>query len=273
MELYAAIDLHSNNSFLVVINEKDEPLYEKRLPNDLETIIKILEPYKRRVTGIAIESTYNWYWLVDGLMEAGFLIHLVNTTAAKQYDGLKFADDKHDARWLAHLLRLNILPTGYIYPKEQRALRDLLRDRMRLVQQRTTHLVSIHCRLARLTGHSFSCDHISRMTPDRFAKQVPNNNNCMALVAHHAVAFELSKAITQIEECLLAQIKTQDCYQRLRTITGIGPILGMMIFLETISRALRRRVITLPIAGALLPFVKAMARSKGTEIEKMAIVI
>ena len=79
------------------------------------------------MTGIAVESPFNWYWLVDGLMAAGYKLHLVNTAAVKQYEGLKHGDDEHDARHLAHLLRLGLLPVGYIYPKERRIWRDLMR--------------------------------------------------------------------------------------------------------------------------------------------------
>jgi len=125
MKLYGGIDLHSNNSVLVLIDEQDKVVYEKRLDNKLELILNELKTYQNQVVGLAVESTYNWYWLVDGLMEAGYSLHLVNTAAVKQYDGLKYTDDRHDAKHLAHLLRLGILPQGYIYPKVQRAVRDL----------------------------------------------------------------------------------------------------------------------------------------------------
>jgi len=90
-----------------------------------------------------VESTYNWYWLVDGLMEQGYRVPLANTAAIQQYQGLKYTDDHSDARWLAHLLRLAVLPEGYIYPRAHRPVRDLLRKRSQLVRQRTTHLLSI----------------------------------------------------------------------------------------------------------------------------------
>ena len=134
MRLYAAIDLHSNNSVLVVINENDRIVLEVRLRNELPCILGSLAPYREAIEAIAVESTFNWYWLVDGLMEAGYKVKLVNTVAVKTYDGLKYASDQHDARHLAHLLRLGILPTGYIYPKEERAVRDLLRKRAQLVR-------------------------------------------------------------------------------------------------------------------------------------------
>jgi transposase len=117
MKLYGAIDLHSNNNVTVVSDEQDHVVYEKRLPNDLALITEQLSAYRDSLQGIVVESTYNWYWLVDGLMDEGHKIHLANTAAIQQYEGLKYTDDQYDARWLAHLLRLAILPQGYIYPK------------------------------------------------------------------------------------------------------------------------------------------------------------
>ena len=68
MKLYGAIDLHSTNNVTVVINEQDQVVYQKRLPNDLSLIAQQLSSYRRSLQGIVVESTYNWYWLVDGLM-------------------------------------------------------------------------------------------------------------------------------------------------------------------------------------------------------------
>jgi transposase len=116
------------------------PVARKRLPNDLKKILEFLEPWREELAGVVVESTYNWYWLVDGLQEAGFEVKLANTWAIKTYDGLKHSGDKTDARHLAHLLRLGLLPTGSILPPEQRALRDLARKRMQRVRSRTSHL-------------------------------------------------------------------------------------------------------------------------------------
>lgn len=64
MKLWGGIDLHSNNSYVVLLDENDDVVYEKRLPNDLEYILLQLSPYQSNIEGIAVESTYNWYWLV-----------------------------------------------------------------------------------------------------------------------------------------------------------------------------------------------------------------
>ena len=112
-KLYGGIDLHGHNSVVVVLDEEDQVQYQKRLPNELAKILPQLAPFRTQLQGLVVESTYNWYWLVDGLQEAGYVVHLANPAAMQQYAGLKYTNDDTDARWLAHLLRLGVLPTGF----------------------------------------------------------------------------------------------------------------------------------------------------------------
>lgn len=142
--LYGGIDLHANNSVIVLLDDQDQVVFQKRVPNELDRILVLLAPFQERLAaGLVVESTYNWYWLVDGLMAAGYRVHLANTAAIHQYNGVKHTDDQSDARWLAQLLRLGLLPTGYIYPPAERAVRDLLRKRGQFVRQRTSNLLSL----------------------------------------------------------------------------------------------------------------------------------
>lgn len=149
---YCGIDLHRDNGVVVISDESDRVLYAKRLANRLADILAVLEAYRQELAGVVVESTYNWYWLVDGLQEAGYRVHLANTAAIKQYDGLKHRGDESDARQLAHLLRLKLLPQGHIMPKERRAVRDLARKRMQLVQCRTTQILSVENGVSRHAG-------------------------------------------------------------------------------------------------------------------------
>jgi len=84
MTLYCAIDLHSTNNVPVVIDEDDKVLLQKRLPNDLNTVVQALSPFKNSLQSVAVESTFNWYWLINGLNENGFSTALVNPAAVKQ---------------------------------------------------------------------------------------------------------------------------------------------------------------------------------------------
>ena len=171
MTLYCGIDLHSNNCMVSVINDTDQLLYEKRLDNDFNLIERHLQPYQDELCGIVVESTYNWYWLVDGLMDKGYPVHLANTLAIQQYNGIKYTNDATDARFLAHLLRLNILPTGYIYPKAMRHVRDLLRRRLLLVKQRTAQLLSLQSLISRHTGERLSCLKMKQLKHDDLAQK------------------------------------------------------------------------------------------------------
>src|SRR5579872_6074986 len=170
MKLYAAIDLHSNNSVLVILDEQDHVVYERRLPNELPIILGALASCRENIQAIAVESTFNWYWLVDGLMESGYTVKLVNTAAVKVYEGLKYTADEHDARYLAHLLRLGILPTGYIYPRAERAVRDLLRKRSQLVRCRTAQVLSIQNLVSRNCGHGISIEDIRKLDDHAIAQ-------------------------------------------------------------------------------------------------------
>ena len=119
MKLYGGIDLHSNKCVVVLVDQDSREILRKRIDNDLSKMTDLLDPYRNDITGLVVESTYNWYWLVDGLMEAGFKVHLANTAAIQQYSGVKYTDDNSDARWLADMLRLNILPEGYLSQRSE----------------------------------------------------------------------------------------------------------------------------------------------------------
>src|SRR5256712_13553236 len=116
MKKYSGIDLHSNNSVVVVSDEADRVVYRRRWPNELGKILEALEPHREELAGVAVESTYNWYWLVDGRQAAGYAVQLAHTAALKRYEGVKHSGADTDAAQLAHLLRRGGFPSGYTYP-------------------------------------------------------------------------------------------------------------------------------------------------------------
>ena len=233
MKLYGGMDLHSTNVVTQLIDEGDKVLYRKKQSCDLDQILKGLEPFKDNIEGIAVESTYNWYWLVDGLMAAGYRVHLVNTAAVKQYEGLKYTDDDADAFWLAHLLRLGILPTGHIYPKESRGVRDLLRKRGQLVRQRTAHILSIENLYARNSGDRLSCNAIKCLTEEQIQQQFADPNVALAIDSNRILMNALDQQIKVLEQALLKQTKLNPRYRKLLTIDGVGEVLALTITLET----------------------------------------
>jgi len=233
MKLYGGIDLHSNNSVLNLVDESAKVELKKRVVNSLEAILLLLEPYHDAITGLVVESTYNWYWLVDGLMEAGYKVHLANTAAIQQYSGLKHGDDDSDANWLANMLRLGILPEGYIYPKEERMVRDLLRKRLQLVQQKTQNLLSIQGLYDRHLNKRLNSNKLKQLTAEQLTVDFFDPNVRMAVNGNLVVQQCLSQQINLIEKSLKAQLRLKDEFINLTSIDGIGLILALTIMLET----------------------------------------
>ncbi|HOV62206.1 MAG TPA: IS110 family transposase [Candidatus Hydrogenedentes bacterium] len=233
MALYGGIDLHSNNNVVVVQDEEDRVVAKRRLPNDLKTVLAFLEPYRKGLVGIVVESTYNWYWLVDGLMAAGYGVHLANTVAIQQYDGLKYRDDGSDARWLAKLLRLGELPEGHIYPRRERGIRDLLRKRSQLVRQSTMNLLSIQNLYARSRGEGICGNRVKELTADVVDAAFEDPNVALAVKSSVKVMDCLAEQIVLLEQAVHGQVRLRRGYKRLLTVPGIGKILALTIMLET----------------------------------------
>lgn len=232
MKVYAGIDLHASNNYIGVINDQDRRLYSKRVPNRLDAILSAFEPFEDQLVGIVVESTYNWYWLVDGLRGAGYRVHLANPSAIKQYEGLKHTDDRWDSFWLAHMLRLNILPEGYIYPKEQRPVRDLLRRRLLFVKHRTAHILSLQSMVTRNVGSRMSCRAIKRLAESDADALFDSANLVFAAKNNIAVISYLGEIIKSIEKQVMSEVKLRNEFKLLLTIPGVGNILALTIMLE-----------------------------------------
>ncbi len=233
MELYSGLDLHSRNTYIGILDTDFKRVFKKRVSNNLDLIVETLEPFKDQLKGLVVESTYNWYWLVDGLMDAGYgCVHLANPSAIKQYEGLKHSDDKHDAYFLAQLLILGILPQGYIYPKEDRPVRDLARKRMFLVKHKTAHILSLQSLIARCCGQRISTNQIRTLTLADLRQLLKEEYLLLSAQANLNIIAFLIQQIKALEKAIKKKVKLDKAFEQLMTVPGIGFILAMTIMLE-----------------------------------------
>jgi transposase len=165
-------------------------------------------------------------------MDNGYKVHLANPAAIQQYEGLKNIDDKRSALWLANMLRLGILPTGYIYPKEERPLRDLLRKRLQLVRHRSSHILSIKNIMSRSLGLRMKSDAVKKLTENEVKELFPEAHLFLAVNASVTIMRQLTHQVTQIEKTVLAKAKLRKEFRGLLLLPGIGEILGLTIMLE-----------------------------------------
>lgn len=232
-KLYAGADLHGNNVFLSLCDEEGNHVFRKRVKANLKSVNAALAPFWNRIEVLGIESTFNWYWLVDGLQEQGRNVKLGNPAKMEQYKGIKITNDLTDADWLAEQLRMGIFPECYIYPKETRAVRDALRRRQLFVQRRTQALLSFEGLLARYGLDAPGARKLEKWT----AKDVK------ATELEPFVQLQLGELLDsigesgghakKIEDKVLAFTKPTKQYRRATTLPGIGVALGMLIVLES----------------------------------------
>jgi len=233
-KLFGAFDLHSNNNYLAIIDEEDKKVYKRKLPNMPDVILAELEPYRDNLVGLVVESTFNWYWLVDMLMDEGYQLHLANPAGIQQYKGLKHSDDNHDAFWLSHLLRLGILPEGYIYPKAERPIRDLLRKRGHLVRLRTSLINSLQGIISRNCGRKLGANKIKAVKVDNVSPLLEGQDDLSlsGAVSKETIDY-LGRQIRKVENVVLGRVKLKKDFLKLLTLAGVGNILALTIMLET----------------------------------------
>src|SRR5882762_955382 len=231
-KVMAGIDLHSNNVVIGIMDSDGKRVSSAKLPCELKAVTKFLAPYKKRLEQVAVESTYNWYWLVDGLQGLKYPVVLANPAAMQQYSGIKHADDTNDAFFLAELVRLKILPTGHIYDAQLRPVRDLLRRRMTLVHQRTALMLSFKSLYTRTTGQEMTLSQLKELeikeAQDLYAH--PANQMIAGMQIKHMD--QLTESIEKIEKVVMASARELPSYGKLTTLPGVGIILGMTMTME-----------------------------------------
>lgn len=233
MRHFVGIDLHWNNTCTLISDDQDRCVLKKKFPNQLAVILEFLEPYKDTIVGIVVESTPNWYWLVDGLMEAGYSVHLAHPAGIESYSGKKHTNDFDDAAHLAYLLRIGKLPKGYIYPKAERPLRDLLRKRMLLKRNRTQHILSFKSLVNRHLGEEIGTNEIQRLQVEDLEAKFKQEHVILSAQANIATIGYLSNWLLRLETSILEVASLKPEFEVLLTAPGIGKIIGLTIALET----------------------------------------
>ena len=233
MSYFIGLDLHSTNTMIGVMGENMERIFSKRCRNDLSLILHHLDPYKGDIVGVVVESTFNWYWLVDGLQEAGYKVHLAHPGGFSEYKGLKHADDKHSAFFLAKLLLLGILPEGYIFPIKHRHIRDLLRKRLKLVNNRTQYILGFESLVNRNLSQNINANTVKKLNEQDIEEMFEDEHLVLSAQANIATMRYFDPKIKEIEKKILQTVSLKPEFEILLTTPGIGNILALTISLET----------------------------------------
>lgn len=228
---YCGIDLSARESHLCVVDDNLSIHLQMKAANELPLISDLLLPFMPNLQ-IVVESTFNWYWLVDGLQSQGFDLCLAHTLGLSLITHAKVKTDRRDAFTLAKLLRASLIPRAYIYPASTRPTRDLLRRRLKLVRLRAQEYGSLRQLLLRQGILSTSRNQI-KLADDEDLKAWFSHPIVRTGASQQLERIELlSRQIAQLERQALDLSKQEDDYKRLLEVSGIGRILALTILYE-----------------------------------------
>ncbi len=234
-EFNCGIDLHTKQMYICVMDREGSILVHKNIKgNDFAFFLKLIAPYRHSLT-VVCECCYNWYWLADACMDADIEFVLAHALYLKHIHGGKNKNDKLDSEKLAHLLRTNLIPQSYVYPKERRPMRGLLRQRMSYVWERSTLLGHLQ-----MNQQSEGIDPVPKgghnrdVWEERILSQYTDPLHRLAVKCDMELIRSYDRRIELIEQRLgeLARRVHGRDFALIKTVPGIGRILALTILFE-----------------------------------------
>ncbi|MFC1497752.1 IS110 family transposase [Verrucomicrobiota bacterium] len=234
-EYSCGIDLHSRQMYICLMNKDGKVLVHRNIrSNDFEYFLKLVEPYKSSLT-VCCECTFNWYWLADACMDAGLEFVLGHALYMRAIHSFKTKNDKRDCWQIAHLLRSNLIPPAYVYPREKRSVRALLRQRTAFVWKRAEIITRVTMGVM-AKGHKAL--NSSQRPRDKWYAQLKevytDPIDITALDASIHMIEQFDSIIGKLDWAIHKH--TNDHYgveyNTLKTVPGIGVTLGLIILYE-----------------------------------------
>ena len=229
---YCGIDLHARRMYICVLDAEGQIRVHRNGPATAEHFLATIAPYREDLV-VAVECIFTWYWLADLCAQEGIAFVLGHALYMKAIHGGKAKNDKIDAHKIAVLLRGGMLPMAYVYPREMRATRDLLRRRCHFTRKRAelfTHIQNTASQyvlpaLGKIAFHGNRVG-LAEQFPDPAVRKSIETN--LALVDHY------DRALKALELHLGQTAKVHDvnAYYRLRSVPGIGKILALVLLYE-----------------------------------------
>jgi transposase len=231
---YCGGDLHARSLYLHILDSQGKTVFEKNLPAGPTAFLDAVKPYREGLV-VGVECMFAWYWLADLCEEQRIPFVLGHALAMKAIHGGKTKTDKLDAAKLATLLRGGCFPMAYVYPKAKRATRDLLRRRALYVHRRAQLIAHIQNTNSQYNHPPFS----KKLTyagnrNDEIADRFADNSTRLSITSNLNMIAAYDTEIQAMETHLVRHAKVDDnvTFQLLRTVPGIGPILGLTILYE-----------------------------------------
>jgi len=232
-KFYCGIDLHAKTMYLCILDQEGEIKLQRDIKTDPEIFLRTIARYREDIV-VGVECIFTWYWLADLCARENITFVLGHALYMKAIHGGKAKNDKIDAHKIAALLRGGMMPIAYVYPPEMRSTRDLLRRRMHLVNKRAELLAHVQN-----TNHQYNLPEIGKNLGKKgnregVADRFPDVSVQKSIELDLSLIDHYDQLLHRVEHeiSLIAKKHDADSYFRLRSVPGIGRILGLVILYE-----------------------------------------
>lgn len=230
---YCGIDLHARTMYLCILDRDGQIVHHKNHKANPDELLSAIYPYREDIA-ISAECMFTWYWLADTCEDVGIPFVLGHALYMKAIHGGKAKNDRIDAHKIAVLLRGGMLPMAYVYPRRMRSTRDLLRRRNHFVHKKSELLTHIHGTRDQSNLSSFGKPITQRRNREEIADRFQDPTIRKTVEVDIALANTYDQLLRELEDHIHQNAQRHDgnALARLRTIPGIGRILGMTILYE-----------------------------------------
>lgn len=216
--LYSGIDLHKHSLVIHTVAEDGALVREAELatarPASLTAYFATTGPGPHRAV---VECLGSWYWVRDLTVREGIDLRLGHAKYLKAISYAKVKTDRVDARTLAQLLRVGLVPEAHMISAEHREVRDLLRARLKLVTRAT--------RARHAIGGLFT----------QYNVRTPGELPELVQLQVRLLEEESTLLAAQVKRCereLRPRLLPRADVQRLVWIPGIGAVIAYTLVLE-----------------------------------------
>ena len=230
---YCGIDLHTTKMYLCILNQQGETVFHRNMKTRPDIFLNAIKPFREDLV-VSAECMFAWYWLADLCEDNNIPFILGHALYMRAIHGGKSKNDRIDSNKIAALLRGGLIPQAYVYPRNMRATRDLLRRRNHFMRKR-----------AELFAHTQNtASQYNFQTPlGRIARpqnriglldQFDSHSVQKSIEANLAMITAYDTVISDLERDIVKSAMNHDpvAYALLKTIHGVGKIIALDLLYE-----------------------------------------
>jgi transposase len=219
--------------YICVLDAEGQVRLHRNGPATPEHFLATIAAYREDLV-VAVECIFTWYWVADLCAREGIAFVLGHALYMKAIHGGKAKNDKIDAHTIAVLLRGGMLPMAYVYPREMRATRDLLRRRCHFMRKRAELLTHTQNTASQYLLPAFDKKLAYKANRTDVAARFADPEVRKSIETNLALLDQYDRLLTDLELHLTRSAKVHDvnAFYRLRSVPGIGKILALVLLYE-----------------------------------------